>query len=104
MKVEEAIRAIELIKEMDVNTPITQVDIANVEWAKEMAIEALERKIPVKPIVVKDTLYCPKCSTTVAKNRNIAQHCWVCGQAILAIELQKGEQNERTTIVYSAMV
>ena len=80
MKPEEVIRAIDLIREMDVNTPITQVDIANAEWGKEMAIEALEKQIPKKPKTDAHRILCPECNLLIAYNKSIEQHCWTCGQ------------------------
>ena len=82
MKPEEVIRAIDLIREIDINTPITQVDIANAEWGKEMAIEALEKQIQKKPkisdgIAYERYEYCPSCGMSVTDN-----YCGNCGQAI----------------------
>ena len=56
--------------------------------ANEMAIQALEKQIPKKPIRIgKDT--CPKCGTyneTWVKRRNALPndvvYCWHCGQAV----------------------
>lgn len=77
MKPEEVIRSIDLIREMDVNTPITQVDIANVEWAKEMAIEALEKQVP-KPI--KYATRCPACDEIWYGDGD--GYCNNCGQKL----------------------
>ena len=84
MKHEEAIIAIELIREMKVNVPITQVDITNTEWAKEMAIEALEKQIPKKPIegaTFKHIGKCPDCRQTIS-TRSAFRNCQYCGQKI----------------------
>ena len=56
--------------------------------ANEMAIQALEKQIPKKPIRIgKDT--CPKCGTyneTWVKRRNTLPndivYCWHCGQPV----------------------
>lgn len=86
MKPEEVIRAIDLIREIDINTPITQVDITNAEWCKEMAIEALEKQVPKKPRYYIDNWGhnrpgCPGC----ARNEILyagQKYCSVCGTKI----------------------
>lgn len=84
MKPEEVIRSIDLIREMDVNTPITQVDIANVEWAKEMAIEALERQVPKKPErlnAFKSIGKCRGCEKVIS-TRTASAYCQYCGNKV----------------------
>lgn len=80
MKPEEAIIAIELIREMKVNVPITQVDITNTEWAKEMATEALEKQMPKKPINDK----CENCGEDVRNwtGDDNFKYCPNCGKRI----------------------
>ena len=57
-------------------------------YAYEMAIKALEKQIPKKPIksenqVVRyvNTYYCPTCELGIT-GTNIAKWCYHCGQAI----------------------
>lgn len=93
MEPEEAIIAIELIREMKVNVPITQVDITNTEWAQEIAVEALEKQIPKK---VKNIRFsrdyelaehnimegeCPECGETMTGN-TFGEYCGSCGVAL----------------------
>ena len=56
--------------------------------ANEMAVQALEKQIPKKPIksenqVVRyvNTYYCPTCELGIT-GTNIAKWCYHCGQAI----------------------
>ena len=84
MKHEEAIIAIELIREMKVNVPITQVDITNTEWAKEMAIEALEKQIPKKPERLNAFRSIGKCEgcERVISTRTASAYCQYCGNKV----------------------
>lgn len=49
MKPEEAIKAIEVLRDIDINYPPTQEDVANTEGAVELAIQALEKQVAKKP-------------------------------------------------------
>lgn len=73
MTAKEAIQTIEAAK-------------AEVEWhypldyaaAFEMAIKAVEKQIPKKPIKYKDEIICPSCKTLVGSS----PYCRYCGQAL----------------------
>ena len=82
MTAEEAIQTIEAAK-------------AEVEWiypldyaaAFEMAIEALEKRMPKKPVTEKDKVIfgivcgrCPECDSAVYSTTNL--YCHNCGQAL----------------------
>lgn len=84
MKPEEAIIAIELIREMKVNVPITQVDITNTEWAKEMAIEALEKQVAKKPEILNAFKSIGKCRgcERVISTRTASVYCQYCGNKV----------------------
>ena len=45
-----------------------------------LAIQALEKQIPKKPIIDAHRILCPECNLLVAHNKSIEQHCWTCGQ------------------------
>ena len=60
-------------------------------WAVEIAIEAMQKQIPQKPIVLVDTWLCPSCGESVEYQQKLGdnvlyhgQHdfCPNCGQAI----------------------
>ena len=50
------------------------------EEALEVAIQALEKQIPKKPITDDNRILCPECNLLIAYNKSIEQHCWTCGQ------------------------
>ena len=45
-----------------------------------LAIQALEKQIPKKPITDAHRILCPECNLLVAYDKSIEQHCWTCGQ------------------------
>ena len=77
----------EAIKQLKIQRTFTNGSNAKVE-AIDIAIKALEKQIPKKPIRIgKDT--CPKCGTyneTWVKRRNTLPndivYCWHCGQPV----------------------
>ena len=67
----------------------TAVDVD--EWAMEIAVDAMEKQIPKKPVVPIDTWLCPSCGESVEYQQklgdNVLYHgqyeiCPKCGQAI----------------------
>ena len=45
-----------------------------------LAIQALEKQIPKKPITDAHRILCPECNLLIAYDKSIEQHCWTCGQ------------------------
>lgn len=82
MTAKEAIKTIEAAKaEVEWNYPL---DYAA---AFEMAIEALEKRMPKKPVTEKDKVIfgivcgrCPECDSAVYSTTNL--YCHKCGQAL----------------------
>lgn len=82
MTAKEAIKTIEAAKaEIEWNYPL---DYAA---AFEMAIEALEKRMPKKPVTEKDKVIfgivcgrCPECDSAVYSTTNL--YCHNCGQAL----------------------
>lgn len=82
MTAKEAIKTIEAAKaEVEWNYPL---DYAA---AFEMAIEALEKRMPKKPVTEKDKVIfgivcgrCPECDSAVYSTTNL--YCHNCGQAL----------------------
>lgn len=85
-RIENAIRHIKTAADVD-------------EWAMEIAVEAMERQIPMKPMESVDTysenlykLYCPTCGKYIAYGNSRVgtlnrfkmspDRCGYCGQAI----------------------
>lgn len=67
----------------------TSVDVD--PWAIEVAVDAMEKQIPKKPVVPIDTWLCPSCGESVEYQQklgdNVLYHgqyeiCPKCGQAI----------------------
>ena len=67
----------------------TAIDVDS--WAKKIAVEAMEKQIPRKPIVPVDTWLCPSCGEPAEYQQKLGdnvlyhgQHdfCPRCGQAI----------------------
>lgn len=48
--------------------------------AYRMAIEALEKQIPIKPVYDGNILVCPICESLVIANEDI--YCWRCGHML----------------------
>ena len=48
--------------------------------AFDLAIQALEKQIPKKPITDAHRILCPECNLLIAYDKSIEQHCWTCGQ------------------------
>lgn len=46
----------------------------------KIAIQALEKQIPKKPITDDNRILCPGCNLLIAYNKSIEQHCCTCGQ------------------------
>lgn len=73
MTSKEAIKTIEAAKaEVEWNYPL---DYAT---TFEMAIKALEKQIPRKPVEVRNEIVCPTCKTLVGSS----PYCRYCGQAL----------------------
>ncbi|MBO1264355.1 hypothetical protein J3A84_04780 [Proteiniclasticum sp. SCR006] len=93
MKPEEVIRALEVLRDIDINYPPTQQDEADVEGTIELAIQALEKQIEKK---VKNIRFsrdyelaehnimegeCPDCGETVTGSY-LGNYCGSCGVAL----------------------
>lgn len=80
MKLEEAIFWIEDTKYIYENmNPDIELSKLKCE-AFNLAIQALEKQIPKKPITDDNRILCPTCKLLIAYNKSIEQHCWTCGQ------------------------
>ena len=75
MKPEEAISAIK-------NNMPTKGTYTILTEGLELAIQALEKQVPKKPIKDGNKIRCPACNLLIAYNKNIEQYCWTCGQNI----------------------
>lgn len=73
MTLEEAIGIVKCaIGEVEWNYPLDYAE------AFEVAIEALEKQIPKKPVEVRNEIVCPTCKTLVGSS----PYCRYCGQAL----------------------
>ena len=74
MKISNAIRNVELVF---MNFP----DIASDETIEsfEIAVEAMEKQNPMRPLSSDGEYDCPMCELTVAEND---EYCWHCGQKL----------------------
>ena len=81
MTYEEAIKNINAL-----NAVCGQKDLYDAEFesALALAIEALEKQIPKKPIVVNDDIICPNCSATLIYCLHTSEidYCDKCGQRL----------------------
>lgn len=50
--------------------------------AFERAIEALEKQIPKKPIMLEQIYVCPTCGDSFNMNEYEMDYCWECGQGL----------------------
>ena len=94
METQEAIKAIEVVRNVILKDPSwLKSFVDKVNEACDMAIKALEKQIPVKPVKSKDPRYgmgyvyhdwvCPSCGKFLAyePEESGCHHC-KCGQAI----------------------
>lgn len=94
METQEAIKAIEVVRNVILKNPSwLKSFVDKVNEACDMAINALEKQIPVKPVKSKDPRYgmgyvyhdwvCPSCGKFLAyePEESGCHHC-KCGQAI----------------------
>ena len=94
MKTQEAIKAIEVVRNVILKDPSwLKSFVDKVNEASDMAMDALKKQIPVKPVKSKDPRYgmgyvyhdwvCPSCGKFLAyePEESGCHHC-KCGQAI----------------------